>query len=406
MSVIKLRHFMLGSVALLPMVLSLNPIAAMAEDMAVTSKNQAFDTNGNNSQSSETEVIVTAQRRVERARDVPIALTTFNEAFLREQGISNLREASAYTPGLLVEDQSPNNPVFVMRGITSSGGDSFNEPRVSIFQDGVPISKSRGSFAELFDIGRIEIAKGPQSTLFGRGALIGGINIIQNHANPSGFDYSATLEGGNLDYKSFEGMLNVPLGDKFAVRLAGKVKERDGYVENLNPNKEGDLNAINLEAYRLSFAARPNDDVDIDFIVNYQSDTTYGTGFKSMYYAPTNPLTGAILAGTATDDAVWLEKPADFAIGDDLGVDQYYSGATLLMKFRLADGWTLNSTTGFRKVSSVEVYDPDGTSLPVYTSRENNGGEYISQEIRLNYDKGGKIKAFGGFSYYNDRSYS
>ncbi|HEY0281288.1 MAG TPA: TonB-dependent receptor plug domain-containing protein, partial [Rhizomicrobium sp.] len=122
-------------------------------------------------------VTVTAQRRSQRAVDVPFALTAYRGETLKEMGAVSLRDVSLVTPGLLVEDQSPNNPIFVVRGITSSGGDSFNEPRVSVFQDGVPISKSRGSFVELFDIDRVEVAKGPQSTLYGRGALIGGVNV-------------------------------------------------------------------------------------------------------------------------------------------------------------------------------------------------------------------------------------
>ena len=67
-----------------------------------------------------------------------------------------------------------------MRGITSDSGAATSEPRVSVFQDGVSISKSRGSYVELFDLERVEVAKGPQSTLYGRGALIGAVNLVQN----------------------------------------------------------------------------------------------------------------------------------------------------------------------------------------------------------------------------------
>jgi iron complex outermembrane receptor protein len=90
-----------------------------------------------------------------------------------------------------VQNQSPNNAGFVMRGITSDSGESTAEPRVSVFQDGISISKSRGSYVELFDIERVEVAKGPQSTLYGRGALIGAVNMIQNKANRRDFSASA-----------------------------------------------------------------------------------------------------------------------------------------------------------------------------------------------------------------------
>ena len=126
------------------------------------------------------ELVVTAQKREQKTLDVPIALTAYSGSMLDKLGVQEFDKLSAFVPGFLVQNQSPNNPGFVMRGITSDSGDATTEPRVSVFQDGVSISKSRGSYIELFDLQRIEVAKGPQSTLFGRGALIGAVNVIQN----------------------------------------------------------------------------------------------------------------------------------------------------------------------------------------------------------------------------------
>ena len=132
-------------------------------------------------------IVVTAQLREQRLTDVPMAITAYTGEFLDELGLDDFEDLSRFVPGFEVQNQSPNNPGFVMRGVTSDSGEAFNEPRVSVFQDGVSISKSRGSYVELFDIQRVEIVRGPQSTLYGRGALIGAVNIIQNRADPSGF---------------------------------------------------------------------------------------------------------------------------------------------------------------------------------------------------------------------------
>ncbi|MFM8821317.1 MAG: TonB-dependent receptor plug domain-containing protein, partial [Phenylobacterium sp.] len=126
------------------------------------------------------ELIVTAQKREQRTLEVPIALTAYTGDFLDDVGVQEFEELSLLVPGFEVQNQSPNNPGFVMRGITSDDGGATIEPRVSVFQDGVSVSKSRGSYIELFDNARIEVAKGPQSTLFGRSALIGAVNIVQN----------------------------------------------------------------------------------------------------------------------------------------------------------------------------------------------------------------------------------
>lgn len=349
------------------------------------------------------EIVVTAQKREQKTIDVPFALTAYSGKALERLGVTNFRELSTHVPGLMVEDQSPNNPIFVMRGITSAGGDSFTEPRVSVFQDGVAISKSRGSYVELFDNERVEVAKGPQSTLFGRGALIGALNVIQNKAGPD-LDGSIAAEVGNLGYYQVDAMANLPLTDAVSLRVSGRRKVRDGYLENLDPTAKGDLNAIETNAYRVVLSAKPSDRFSLDLIYNHQDDKTNGTGFKSMYISPTDPATGKVLAGTATDDPVWLSKPADFAQGHDLGVDQRQDGVTALVRFKPTDNLTLNATTSYRDIDAIEVYDADGTSLPIFTTMERVGGTQFSQELRLNYDAGGRLAWFAGANYYRERS--
>lgn len=140
---------------------------------ALLAASPAFAQSDPQAAEDEEEIVVTAQLREQDPVDVPFALTAYNGEFLEDLGIEEFEELSQFVPGFEVQNQSPNNPGFVMRGITSDSGQSFIEPRVSVFQDGVSISKSRGSYVELFDMERVEIAKGPQSTLYGRGAGAG-----------------------------------------------------------------------------------------------------------------------------------------------------------------------------------------------------------------------------------------
>ncbi len=95
------------------------------------------------------EIIVTVQKREQSILDVPIAVTAYNQDFLDAVGVTKFDELAAFTPGLQIQEQSPNNPGFVIRGITSDSGEANIEPRVAIFQDGVSISRSRGSYVEL-----------------------------------------------------------------------------------------------------------------------------------------------------------------------------------------------------------------------------------------------------------------
>lgn len=347
------------------------------------------------------EVIVTAQKREQAAVDVPMSLTAYSGDRLEKLGVEDFADLSLFTPGLEVQDQSPNNPGFVVRGITSDDTSSFSEARVSVFQDGVSISKAQGSYVELFDLERVEVAKGPQSTLYGRGALIGAINVIQAKANPGGFDAALKVTGGDFGLMQVDGMVNGAYSDAFAIRLSGRWRQRDGYVENLQGAE--DFQSIDSAAWRLAVAYEPNDDFRADLLVNWQQDRAAGTAFKSLTYNQTNPATGAVLGGTDVRDGAAISAPAGF-IGGPLGVDRTVQGVTGLIRWDFADAFTFNSITAYREFDSQESFDADGISLPLLTGLNDAQNEQLSQEFRVNYDNGGRFKAFAGLSWFKENS--
>lgn len=347
------------------------------------------------------EVIVTAQKREQAAVDVPMSLTAYSGDRLESLGVEDFNDLSLFTPGLEVQDQSPNNPGFVVRGITSDDTSSFAEARVSVFQDGVSISKAQGSYVELFDLERVEVAKGPQSTLYGRGALIGAINVIQAKANPGGFDAALKVTGGDFGLMQLDGMINQSFGEVFAIRLSGRWRERDGYVDNLLGGE--DFQSVNSAAWRLGMAYEPNDAFRADLLVNWQEDRAAGTAFKSLRYNQTNPTTGALLDGTGVRDGAAIAAPAGF-IGGPLGVDRTVQGATALVSWDFSDSFTFNSITAYREFDSQESFDADGLSLPLLTGLNDAQNEQFSQEFRVNFDDGGRFKAFAGLSYFKESS--
>lgn len=346
------------------------------------------------------ELIITAQMREQKSIEVPIAITAYGDDALDRLGVQEFEELSLFVPGFEVQNQSPNNPGFVMRGITSDSGEATNEPRVSVFQDGVSISKSRGSYVELFDLERVEVAKGPQSTLYGRGALIGAVNLVQAKADPSRPAAASKVEVGNYGYAMFEGMLNVPVSDSFAVRFAGRLKARDGFVDNLLGGE--DFNSTDTQAFRLAMKWRPSDRFSADLIVNYEQDTPSGTSFKSLTFAPTDPTSGAVIGDLGRNSGATLSSSDGFLGGKDLGLDRTVWGVTGLATYRFSDDLTLTSISAYREFDSLEVFDPDGFSLPLFVFAEDAQGEQVSQELRLNYDAGGRITAFGRISYFHE----
>lgn len=346
------------------------------------------------------EIIVTLQKREQSIIEVPTALTAYSGEFLREIGVEDFNELGLFTPGFDVQDQSPNNPGFVMRGITSDSGEAYIEPRVSVFQDGVSISKARGSYVELFDIQRVEIAKGPQSTLFGRGALIGAVNIIQNKASLAGFEAELEGQAGSRGFLQFGSVVNAPLSDTFAARLAFRHRQRDGSVENALGGE--DFNGVDTSAARLSLLWQPADSFRADLILNYQRDGSTGTSFKARSFVPTDPATGAVLGGAEPWEPAALRAGPNFVDGSRLGLDREVYGATAILRWDLSDSVSLTSITAARTFDSVEVFDPDGISLPILTISEDATGDQFSQELRLNYDAGGRFRAFVGAGYFEE----
>jgi len=346
-------------------------------------------------------IVVTAQLREQRQIDVPFAVTSYTGKFLEQQGIQEFEDLARFTPGLSVQNQSPNNPAINIRGITTDSGDAFFEPRVSIYQDGVSISKPRGAYVELFDIERVEVSKGPQSTLYGRGALIGAINIVQ--AKPDLTDTFGMIRGeyGNFNDIQGEAMINAPLGDNAGIRIAGRYKKRDGYVDNLLGGH--DFQSVETGAARASLRFKPSERITFDIIGNYQKDTPNGTAFKSLAFRPTDPVTGEVLGGTGIHDGAALVAGAGFDGGRKLGLNRNVWGVSGLMKAELSDALTLNSITAYRQFHALEVLDADGTSLPVITAADDARSKQYSQELRLSWDNGGPLTGFVGASYFHER---
>lgn len=343
-------------------------------------------------------VVVTAQKREQAVLDVPLAVTAYGSRTLERLGIEQFDDLAAFTPGLEVQEQSPNNPGFVIRGLTSDDGGAASEPRVSVYQDGVSISRARGAYIELFDIERVEVAKGPQSTLFGRGALIGAVNVIQNKAS---FDdtLSARVSLGAFNSRTLAGVANWGISDSLGLRVAGIYKARDGYIDNA---QAGDpLMGQAVTAFRIAGRWEPTEAVRLDLVINHQEDTPSGTSFKSRSYAPrggdTSPFTPAGLGIFADSFGSTFEG------GRDLGVDRSVTAATLLFRWQISDSLSLSSITAWRQFEAYEMFDPDGFDQAVLLFAEDATGEQASQEFRLNYQPDdGIFSGFAGVSWFSE----
>lgn len=334
------------------------------------------------------EVVVTTQKRSQSNIEVPVAVNALSGDNLSKLNVQQLDELSEYIPGMQMQLQSPNNPSYVIRGVTSDDGDSRSQPRVSVFQDGISISRSRGSAVELFDLERIEVVKGPQGTLFGRGAEIGALSIVR-HKPVNELGAEVTLGYGSHNQKLATGFINTPIiKDKLLNRFSFNYNDRDGFIKNLSG---GDLNGKNTWSLRNSTRLFGGDNTLADLVIDYQRDNYPGTSFKNGQYAPTG--------GDTNPNTM-----ADLEQGKNLYIKRNVGGAGLLIDHDLSSNWKLSSISGFRAFNSDESFDADGTAAPILWVSEKAKGTQLSQEFRFNYDNKDNFSGFIGASYFYEKN--
>jgi outer membrane receptor protein involved in Fe transport len=188
------------------------------------------------------EVTVTAQKRTENIQNVPISLAALNTQALEELHVQNFKDYVQMLPTVSMQPSLGAGSGFsavYMRGI-ASGGDgqaTTSQPSVGMYLDEQPITTIQGNLdIHLYDIARVEALAGPQGTLYGASSQAGTIRIITNKPDPSGFSAGYSLEGNMVDGDDAgyvaEGFVNVPIGDRMAVRLVGWTLRDAGWIDN------------------------------------------------------------------------------------------------------------------------------------------------------------------------------
>ena len=387
-----MKTFLLKSALLASVAVSAAPIMAQDSAEAGTGENQPAE-----SGSSGNTIIVTAQKIEQRAQDVPITVSAVTGDRIRELGVTDLDELSNYIPGLLIQEQSANNPGVVIRGITSDSGSSQQGPRVTLYYNGVDISRSRGSYQAIYDLERIEVIKGPQATLFGTASAVGAVSYVS--ARPrEGLSAEVTGGYGNFDQTLLGGYINAG-SDIIAGRIAFEWRTRDGYVENLAASQEEELYAQDQLGVRASLRYTPNADLTVDVVATYDQQRNGGTPFVSGTFPAFAGAPGG--AANAFEPVNLGGSPfSSEALGDSqLGLNREVYDVNLTAEYQFADDWTFTTVNGYREFDSAEVFDADGSAAPFLEFAEIADGWQISHEGRFTYN-GSKIRASAGWNFF------
>ncbi|MFN3590655.1 MAG: TonB-dependent receptor [Thermaurantiacus sp.] len=213
------------------------------------------------------EIIVTAQRQAQSLQDVPIAVSAFSAEALERQQINNPTQLQLTLPNVTFTKSNFTGASFTIRGVGDLCVGVSCDSATAIHVNDLPVFATRLFETEFFDLERVEVLRGPQGTLFGRNATSGVVNFITGRPDPSGIRANAEFGYGNYDEIRVQGMINLPLGDRAAVRVAGFYLKRDGYTENLFDGQRFDDR--DMYAVRGSFRWEPTDRTTLDLMGYY-----------------------------------------------------------------------------------------------------------------------------------------
>ncbi len=381
-----LKPFLYTQVAATALVLGFHP--AMAQD-------------GPDATANVREIVVTAQKREERLQDVPVSVTVLGAEALTSARIDSGTEIARQTPNLRVSvlgDES--QPKFALRGISTS---EFNLNAISstgIFFDEVYVGASFLGGAQIFDVERVEVLRGPQGTLFGKNTTAGAINFVSQ--SPT-FQNEGTVSAGYGEYDYFEvkGAGEAPLiDDKLSVRFAFSIAHSDGYIENVNPAGR-DLSNIDRKSGRLTLGYKDDEsgfDATLRLILVQNDARAIGAinegtgpgGTNAFGLNPrVNPFTGAALSKhqVATDRSGVIEvrgKGGYLTLNKDLGAV------------------TLTSISSYIEGRFLNTVDGDGTVADLLHIDFASKTRETSQDLRISTNGDGPFNLIAGVYYYHD----
>ncbi len=352
------------------------------------------------------EIVVTAQKREQSLQDVGISVTAFSGNQIRELGYTNTIDIAAQTPGLGIIQFHPTLTTTNIRGISQNDFADHLEPPIAMYVDETYVSAMGAGHAQLFDLQRVEVLRGPQGTLFGRNATGGLLHYVSAKPteDPEGY---VEFTYGSYDQKKFEGAVSGALTDSLLARVSFAGNFHDGVAENrIGPDVRGSEHY----ALRGQLEFRPADNVTVNLKAHYANDDDeHGNAYTHT------PI-------SANEDGLGYEiSPDSFVNGFCPGCDFYgyrdpdddpFTGSyDYIGEFRRSiagisgrltwdmGGITVTSITDYLQMNKNYGEDTDGSPNPVFVYITDQDFEQFSQELRLNGEVGDNLRWTTGFYY-------
>lgn len=326
------------------------------------------------------EVLVTARKREENLQEVAVAVSVVTAKTIADAGLVRLTDISQLVPNMTYQENISNKFTNVtLRGISSSGG-LGNDPGVGVYVDEVYVARESGFNADLLDIQRVEVLKGPQGTLFGRNTAVGAINITTKKPGEE-FEGMMLADIGDYDYQRYGALVSGPITDGLAGKISAVYNERDGYLDN---TYGGTVNTVDYYTFRGQLLWAPMERLELLLIGDYRKDKSDGNNLVTQYQGEP------------------ISREYEVSIPDPGYENVKAQGLALTANYDL-DNYLLTSISSYNKIDEKYQNDQDWSDLDALIGNDQRDNKQWSQELRISSTYDSRLQWVAGLYYFKQK---
>ncbi len=347
------------------------------------------------------EIVVTAQKRVERLQDVPISVEAVGGAQIQNQAISSLSQMTDHLPAVVVAKGASGDRLSI-RGVGSADNIALFEQGVGTFVDEIYHGRSRSSESQFLDLDRVEVLKGPQNTYFGNNAIAGAISIATRNPGSTPGGFVRALYNLDLHDTQVEAAFGGPINDQFAVRVAGLASGGDGWMNDITghvkvpktSNRDGRITAV----------WTPNDRLSVNLKASFADEHETGGFPQKMVFCPPSADFPGPKGFCAASIGQHEDTSFNYTRSNSPGQGSVYKSQEYVSTIKYDAGAVdLTSVTGFWHYKFNLNLDVDATELSLLEARLPEDYNQFSQEFRVASKATGPVEYMAGVYYQYDK---
>lgn len=380
--------------------LTLFTLSALSVGMAQAAENKV--------NKSELETItVTSQKRVQSLQDIPTSIQALSGDYLEQNSVDDLLALSENLPNVHITETSSSKRIFV-RGI-GSGTNSGFEQSVAMYKDGVYLGRGHQAKFPFLDMQRLELIKGPQSVMFGKNATAGAFSMISNSPTDV-LEGNVSAEFGSDNEKRFTGVINIPINDDLAIRIAAFDNSVDGFL--YNQARQSDEQSNDSSGARLSIDWQINDDINALFKWEHGEFESHGSRYQYIIDTPnrdlqiandpTNPGNVGYRSLLLSDNSGLDYTSSVSGDGHPGGLNEQskttLDNASLKLTYNHGE-YEFTSVTTYSEYDWDSTFDADFSEIPLIKQDYLENYNQFTQEFRVSSPTGRTLEYVAGIFY-------